>query len=74
MARKKSKSGNEPRKTIKIDDAKTAERLSQDVAPLAEFAAEADLDTAYQFKITLLGSTPSIWRRIQVKDYARHAP
>jgi len=30
--------------------------------------AKAATGTLYQFKITLLGSTPKIWRRIQVQD------
>ncbi len=30
--------------------------------------AKAKTDTLFQFKITLLGSKPSIWRRIQIQD------
>jgi hypothetical protein len=40
--------------------------------PIADQAEQplvkADPSTIYQFKITLLGSQPSIWRRIQVTD------
>lgn len=37
-------------------------------AKTSKSKAKAGANTVYQFKITLLGSKPSIWRRIQVED------
>ncbi len=36
--------------------------------PTKKRKAKAKADTLFQFKITLLNSTPSVWRRIQVQD------
>ena len=35
---------------------------------LAQSQLLSAADTVYQFKITLLGAKPPIWRRIQIKD------
>lgn len=57
MARKKTVSGGKSSKTTKAKSGK---------APSS--APESTGVTIYQFKITLLGSQPPIWRRIQVED------
>ena len=68
----------EPRKQIAIllVAKHLTERLQEGIAGLGETKphkpkeqkTKADPNTVYQFKITLLGSNPKIWRRIQVAD------
>jgi hypothetical protein len=73
---------DEPPQTVKIEEARKDRVASGDAALIAVVGAESPkkaagktkrrpkqpTDILYQFKITLLGIKPPIWRRIQVQD------
>jgi hypothetical protein len=58
-------SDDEPPETGRTDDAKKTNAMLKKEKTKKP---KADPTTLFQFKITLLESKPSIWRRIQVKD------
>jgi hypothetical protein len=62
MARKKSSGASTPKAP-----AKAAAKAKSTATPKKSESA-VDSGVVYQFKITLLGSNPPIWRRIQVAD------
>lgn len=70
MARKKKDSADNS-KIQKIEAPETGNRVARPAARNAGHAATAsktDERILFQFKITLIGTDPEIWRRIQVED------
>lgn len=55
-----------PPQTMKIEDARQA--IIGPAKPKAGKKSKTATGTLYQFKVTLLGAKPAIWRRIQVQD------
>ena len=56
-------------KKKKTSVAKKTKLIAENSSPLPAKAKKAKpVGTVYQFKITLLGVNPPIWRRIQIKD------
>jgi hypothetical protein len=57
-----------PPKIVKIKDAKKANLLTPAGKKAKQPQKKTASGTVFQFKITLLGIEPAIWRRIQTKD------